>query len=123
MQHESASYEDGKTDGLWDVYARMKGTVFDGTTPAAGADHYHRYPEDIALLADMGMNSFRFSIAWPRMFPNGTGEVNTLAVDHYNKVIDKLMDAGIEPSVTLYEQDLPQVLQDSYGGLLSPLFM
>ncbi|MCO5559790.1 hypothetical protein L7F22_013394 [Adiantum nelumboides] len=123
VKHESASYEDGKTDGLWDAFARIKGTVNDGTTPASGADHYHRYPEDIALLTDLGMDSFRLSIAWPRMFPNGTGEVNALAVVHYNNVINEIINAGVELFVTLYEQDLPQVLQDSYGGLLSPLFV
>eukprot|EP00250_Pteridium_aquilinum_P022025 c25283_g1_i1 orf=25-1575(-) len=123
LKHEAASYEDGKSDGVWDVFARQKGTVIDGTTPADGGDQYHRYPEDIKLLVDLGMDSYRFSITWPRMFPNGTGEVNMKAVEHYNDLINKLMDAGIEPYVFLYEKDLPQVLEDEYGGLLSPLFI
>ncbi|KAH7424085.1 hypothetical protein KP509_12G089100 [Ceratopteris richardii] len=123
VKHEAASHEDGKSDGLWDVFSRNGGAVQDGTTPSLGGDHYHRYPEDIELLVDLGMDTYRFSIAWPRMFPSGTGEENPLVVDHYNNVINKLLDAGIEPHVTLYEQDLPQILEDSYGGLLSPLFI
>ncbi|KAH7424089.1 hypothetical protein KP509_12G089500 [Ceratopteris richardii] len=123
IKHEAASYEDGKSDGLWDAYSRKEGAVFDGTNPSVGGDHYHRYPEDIELLTDMGMDSYRFSVAWPRMFPNGTGEVNQLAIDHYNSVINKLIDAGIEPFITLYEQDLPETLEGLYGGLLSPLFI
>ncbi|KAI5082926.1 hypothetical protein GOP47_0002669 [Adiantum capillus-veneris] len=123
IKHEAACYDDGKSDGVWDVFARQQGTVFDGTTPAAGGDHYNRFPEDIQLLVDLGMDSYRFSIAWPRMFPNGTGEVNLLAVEHYNDLIDKLLDAGIEPFVTLYEQDMPQILEDTYGGLLNARFI
>ena len=111
-QCEGAYLEDGKTLSVSDT-----APVPEGTTDFKDAiDHYHRFREDIALMAEMGFREFRFSIAWPRIIPNGSGEVNQVAVDHYHEVIDECLKYGIEPVVTLYHFDLPQVLQDRYHG-------
>lgn len=123
VKHEAATDVDGKSPSIWDVYAQKNGTVWDGSSPRDGGNQYFQYAEDIERVVDLGMDSFKFSIAWTRMFPNATGEVSPVAVAHYNDVIDRVIAAGIEPHVTLYEQDMPQTLQDSYGGLLSPLFV
>lgn len=123
LKHEAATNVEGKSVSLWDAYALKDGAVYDGTTPEVGGNEFYRFHEDIQLLLDLGMDSFKFSIAWTRMFPNGTGEVNQEAVAHYNDLIDSLIAAGIEPHVALYEQDMPQVLEDTYGGLLDPVFI
>ena len=111
-QCEGAYLDDGRTLSVSDTAPVPAGT----TNFNDGIDHYHRYKEDIALMAEMGFNEFRFSIAWPRMIPQGAGEVNPVAVAHYHDVIDTCLSYGIEPVVTLYHFDLPQVLQDKYGG-------
>lgn len=111
-QCEGAYLEDGKTLSVSDTAPVPEGT----TDFKDGIDHYHRFREDIALMAEMGFKEFRFSIAWPRIIPNGSGEVNQVAVDHYHEVIDECLKYGIEPVVTLYHFDLPQVLQDRYHG-------
>ena len=111
-QCEGAYLEDGKTLSVSDTAPVPEGT----TDFKDGIDHYHRFHEDIALMAEMGFREFRFSIAWPRIIPNGSGEVNQVAVDHYHEVIDECLKYGIEPVVTLYHFDLPQVLQDRYHG-------
>lgn len=111
-QCEGAYLEDGKTLSVSDTAPVPEGT----TDFKDGIDHYHRFREDIALMAEMGFREFRFSIAWPRIIPNGSGEVNQVAVDHYHEVIDECLKYGIEPVVTLYHFDLPQVLQDRYHG-------
>src|SRR6185312_5989464 len=79
-------------------------------------DHYHRYREDVALMKELGVKAYRFSIAWPRIFPAGTGSANGKGVDFYSRLVDELLAAGIEPFPTLYHWDLPQALQDKYGG-------
>src|SRR5262249_10957900 len=79
-------------------------------------DHYHRYVEDVALLKSIGANAYRFSIAWPRIFPEGAGRPNPKGLDFYSRLVDELLEAGIEPFATLYHWDLPQALQDRYGG-------
>lgn len=111
-QCEGAYLEDGKSLSVSDTAPLPEGT----TDFHDGIDHYHRYKEDIALMAEMGFKEFRFSIAWPRIIPSGDGEVNPLGVKHYHDVIDTCLSYGIEPVVTLYHFDLPQVLQDKYGG-------
>ena len=111
-QCEGAWDEDGKSPSVSDTAAIPEGT----TDFKVAIDHYHRYKEDIALMAEMGFNEFRFSIAWPRIIPSGDGEVNEVAVKHYHDVIDECHKYGIEPVVTLYHFDLPQCLQDRYGG-------
>ena len=114
-QCEGAYLEDGRTLCVSDTKA-----VPDGTTNFNdGVDHYHRFREDIALMAEMGFKEFRFSIGWPRILPQGRGEVNALGVKHYHDVIDECHKYGIEPVVTLYHFDLPQCLQDEYGGWAS----
>lgn len=111
-QCEGAYLEDGKTLSVSDTAPVPEGT----TDFKVGIDHYHRFREDIALMAEMGFKEFRFSIAWPRIIPDGSGEVNQVAVDHYHEVIDECLKYGMEPVVTLYHFDLPQVLQDRYHG-------
>ena len=111
-QCEGAYDEEGKTLSVSDTAPVPAGT----TDFKVAIDHYHRFKEDIALMAEMGFKEFRFSIAWPRITPNGSGEVNQVAVDHYHEVIDECLKYGIEPVVTLYHFDLPQVLQDRYHG-------
>ncbi len=114
-QCEGAYLEDGRTLCVSDTAPVPKGT----TNFNDGVDHYHRFREDIALMKEMGFKEFRFSISWPRILPQGVGEVNPLGVNHYHEVIDECLKAGIEPVVTLYHFDLPQVLQDKYGGWAS----
>ena len=88
------------------------GKIRDGTTGDVANDHYHRYKEDVALMKALGATAYRFSIAWPRIFPDGTGEPNPKGLDFYNRLVDELLAAGIEPFATLYHWDLPQALQD-----------
>ena len=114
-QCEGAYLEEGRTLSVSDTAPVPEGT----TNFNDGVDHYHRFKEDIALMAEMGFKEFRFSIAWPRIIPQGAGEVNEVAVKHYHDVIDECLKYGIEPVVTLYHFDLPQVLQDKYGGWAS----
>ncbi|OMO71967.1 Glycoside hydrolase, family 1 [Corchorus olitorius] len=96
----------------------MESKILDGSNADVAVDQYHRYVDDIQLMKDMGMDAYRLSIAWSRIFPNGTGEINQAGVDHYNNLINALLAKGIEPYVTLYHWDLPQALQDRYNGWL-----
>ena len=114
-QCEGAYLEDGRALGVCDTKPCPEGT----TNFNDGVDHYHHFREDIALMAEMGFREFRFSIGWPRILPNGTGEPNPLGVQHYHDVIDECYKHGIEPVVTLYHFDLPQALQDKYDGWAS----
>ncbi|KAF1862301.1 hypothetical protein Lal_00026827 [Lupinus albus] len=117
--YEGAAEEDGKGPSVWDTFSHIPGKITDLSTSDIGVDQYHRYEEDIQLMKDLGTNSYRLSISWPRIFPNGSGEINQAGVDHYNKFINALVAAGIEPFVTIYHWDLPQVLEDKYNGWLS----
>ncbi|KAM0905219.1 hypothetical protein ACQ4PT_017505 [Festuca glaucescens] len=117
-QYEGAVKEDGRGPTIWDKFAHTFGKILDFSNADIAVDHYHRFEEDIQLMADMGLDAYRFSIAWSRILPNGTGEVNQAGIDHYNKVINALLAKGIEPYVTLYHWDLPQALEDKYMGLL-----
>ncbi|CAM8876621.1 unnamed protein product [Rhodiola kirilowii] len=117
-QYEGAVKEDGRGMTIWDTFARKFGKVSDFSNGDIAVDQYHRYPEDIQLMKDMGMDAYRFSIAWSRIFPNGTGPINQAGVDHYNNLINALLAKGIEPYVTLYHWDLPQALEHRYLGWL-----
>ena len=114
-QVEGAWNEDGKGLSNWDVFSKIPGKTFEGTNGDVAIDHYHRYKEDIKLMAEMGLESYRFSISWPRIIPNGVGEVNQKGLEFYNNVIDECLKYGIVPFVTLYHWDLPQVLEEKGG--------
>ncbi|KAF8717949.1 hypothetical protein HU200_025409 [Digitaria exilis] len=114
-QYEGAVKEDGRGKTIWDTFAHTFGKVTDFSNADIAVDHYHRFEEDIQLMADMGMDAYRFSIAWSRILPNGIGQVNQAGIDHYNKLINALLAKGIEPYVTLYHWDLPQVLEDRFA--------
>src|SRR3712207_2534766 len=115
-QIEGAWDQDGKGVSIWDTFAHTPGKIKDDENGDVANDHYHRYKQDVALMSDIGANAYRFSIAWPRIFPEGTGQPNPRGVDFYSRLVDELLAAGIEPFVTLYHWDLPQTLQDRYGG-------
>jgi beta-glucosidase len=115
-QIEGAWNEDGKGPSIWDTFAHTPGKIKNGDTGDVAIDHYHRYKDDVKVMKDMGVNAYRFSISWPRIFPNGTGQPNPKGLDFYSHLVDELKAAGIEPFATLYHWDLPQALQDKYGG-------
>jgi beta-glucosidase len=114
-QIEGAVKEDGRGLSIWDTYAHTPGKIADGGNADVANDHYHRYRDDVKLMRDIGVKTYRFSIAWPRIFPTGAGQPNTKGLDFYNRLIDALVEAGIEPFPTLYHWDLPQALQDKGG--------
>ena len=114
-QIEGAAYEDGRGLSIWDTFCKTPGKVANGDTGDVANDHYHRYLEDIALMKELGLKSYRFSFAWPRMFPNGDGVREERGFAFYDRLIDALLEAGIEPLATLYHWDLPQTLQDKGG--------
>ncbi|UCM88576.1 GH1 family beta-glucosidase [Streptomyces marincola] len=114
-QIEGAVHEDGRLPSVWDTFAHTPGKVFRNQTGDVAADHYHRWPEDVSLLADLGVTHYRFSLAWPRIQPEGYGPVNGAGVDFYSRLVDSLLDHGITPWVTLYHWDLPQPLEDAGG--------
>lgn len=115
-QIEGAVNEDGRGPSIWDTYSHTPGNIENDDNGDVANDHYHRYKEDVALMKDLGAQAYRFSIAWPRIFPEGTGTPNPKGIDFYNRLVDELLAAGIEPFATLYHWDLPQALQDTYGG-------
>lgn len=114
-QIEGAVREDGRGESIWDRFAHTQGHIADGATGDVACDHYHRYRDDVALMRELNLNAYRFSIAWPRILPEGTGAVNQAGLDFYSRLLDTLLEAGITPLVTLYHWDLPQVLQDRGG--------
>ena len=114
-QVEGGHDADGKGPSIWDIYSHLPGTTFEGTTGDIAVDHYHRFREDVALMAEMGLQSYRFSISWPRLLPAGRGKVNEAGVQFYSDLIDELLAHNIEPMITLYHWDLPQALQDEGG--------
>ena len=115
-QVEGAFDADGKGPSIWDTFSKIPGNTFAGSNGDVAADHYHRYAEDVALMAEIGLKAYRFSVAWSRVFPAGRGEVNEAGLAFYDRLIDALRAAGIEPVLTLYHWDLPQALADAYGG-------
>jgi len=114
-QVEGAVKEDGRGVSIWDTFSHTPGKVANGDTGDVADDSYHRYKEDVALMKSLGLKGCRFSVAWSRIFPNGTGQVNEKGLDHYKAFVDELLGAGIEPYCTLYHWDLPQALQDKGG--------
>ena len=114
-QIEGAVHEDGRSESIWDRFSHTPGNAANGDTGDVACDHYHRSREDIAIMRELGIKAYRFSIAWPRVIPGGSGSVNEKGLDFYDGLIDALLEAGIEPWVTLYHWDLPQTLQDAGG--------
>jgi beta-glucosidase len=114
-QIEGAAEEDGRGPSIWDTFSRTPGRIRHGHTGDIACDHYHRYREDIALMERLGINTYRFSLAWPRVFPEGSGRQNPQGFDFYKRLVDALLEKGIAPAVTLYHWDLPQRLQDRGG--------
>ena len=114
-QIEGAFAEDGKGESIWDRFSHVPGHVAGGDTGDVACDHYHRYHEDVAILAGLGLNAYRFSVSWPRVIPSGTGRVNAAGLDFYERLVDELLAHGIAPHVTLYHWDLPQPLEDAGG--------
>jgi beta-glucosidase len=113
-QIEGAAHEDGKEDSIWDAYARVPGAVANGHTPAVAVDHYHRVPEDVALMKRLNLQSYRFSTSWARVRP-GDRFTNDKGLDYYSRLVDELLGADILPWLTLYHWDLPQALEDRGG--------
>lgn len=114
-QIEGGWNEDGRGLSTWDTFSKKPGKVYHGDTGDIAADHYHRWMEDIALMKDIGLPAYRFSFAWPRIFPNGKGEWNPKGLDFYDRLVDELLKNGIRPFPTLYHWDLPQTLEDQGG--------
>jgi len=106
---------DRAADTIWDAFARRPGAIKDGSNGDIACDHYHRFREDIALMARLGLKAYRFSISWPRVLPNGTGQADQRGLDFYSRLVDALLEAGIEPWACLYHWDLPEVLQERGG--------
>ncbi|POA97786.1 aryl-phospho-beta-D-glucosidase [Chromobacterium sinusclupearum] len=115
-QVEGAFDIDGKGLSVWDVFVREPGRTFQGSNGDVAVDHYHRMEEDVALMAEMGLTAYRFSVSWPRVLPQGRGAANEAGLAFYDRLIDALLAQGIEPVLTLYHWDMPQALQDEYGG-------
>ncbi|MEU0271633.1 GH1 family beta-glucosidase [Streptomyces sp. NPDC006307] len=114
-QIEGAADLDGRTPSIWDTYARTPGKVRNGDTGDIATDHYHRWREDVALMADLGVGAYRFSLSWPRVQPTGRGPAAQKGLDFYRRLTDELLEKGIQPVVTLYHWDLPQELEDAGG--------
>lgn len=113
-QIEGAAFEDGRTASIWDEFSRVPGAVIGGDNGDVACDHYHRYPQDVALMRELGLQTYRFSTSWSRVRPDG-GAVNAQGVDFYKRLVDELLGAGILPWLTLYHWDMPQALQESGG--------
>src|SRR5436190_12641163 len=119
-QVEGAAAEDGRLPSIWDTFSHTPGKVAGNATGDVADDHYHRYKDDVQLMKALGVKAYRFSIAWPRVFPQGSGAPNPKGIDFYSRVVDELLANGIQPFATLYHWDLPQALQDNGGGWESP---
>lgn len=117
-QIEGAIHEDGRGESIWDRFSATPGKVYHGHTGAVACDHYHRYRDDVRLMSDLGLRAYRFSIAWPRIVPEGRGTVNSKGLDFYDRLVDELLLHNIQPFATLYHWDLPQRLEDEGGWLV-----
>src|SRR5687767_10587313 len=115
-QIEGAVDEDGRGPSIWDTFSHTPGKVANGDTGDVACDHYHRWADDVDLIASYGLNAYRFSVAWPRIQPSGRGPANPKGTDFYRRLVDRLVETGIRPAVTLYHWDLPQALQEDGGG-------
>lgn len=113
-QIEGSAFDDGRTASIWDAFARVPGAVLDADNGDVACDHYHRYPQDVALMKGLGLQAYRFSTSWSRVRPDG-GSVNPKGVDFYKRLVDELLDAGIVPWLTLYHWDMPQALEEQGG--------
>ncbi|MER6779668.1 MULTISPECIES: GH1 family beta-glucosidase [unclassified Streptomyces] len=114
-QIEGAAREGGRTPSIWDTFSHTPGKVFEGHTGDVAVDHYHRYPEDVRLMSELGLGAYRFSVSWSRVQPTGRGPAVQKGLDFYRRLVDELLAAGIEPALTLYHWDLPQELEDAGG--------
>src|SRR5262245_60060738 len=114
-QIEGATGADGRGESVWDAFTRIPGKIADGTNGDTACEHYHRYRDDVALMKRLGMKAYRFSIAWQRILPAGRGPVEPRGLDFYSRLVDALLEAGIEPYATLFHWDLPQPLQNEGG--------
>jgi beta-glucosidase len=117
-QIEGAVDEGGRGRSVWDTFCDVPGRIVDGSSGAVACDHYHRYPEDVTLMKELGLDGYRFSISWPRVQPEGSGRANAEGLAFYDRLVDELLEAGIAPMATLFHWDLPQALEDA-GGWLS----
>ncbi|MFZ1062292.1 MAG: GH1 family beta-glucosidase [Acidimicrobiales bacterium] len=117
-QIEGAAREDGKGPSIWDTFSHTPGATLHGDTGDVACDHYHRVEADVKLMAELGLKTYRFSVSWPRVLPEGSGAVNQAGLDFYRRLTDELLAHGIKPAATLYHWDLPQALEDR-GGWLS----
>ena len=115
-QIEGAAFTDGKGPSVWDTFARQPGRVKNGDNLDVACDHYHLFKKDFALMAKLGAKHYRLSLAWPRIFPTGRGAVNKKGIDFYHRLIDSILENGITPWVTMFHWDLPQALEDDFGG-------
>ncbi len=118
-QIEGAAAEDGRGPSIWDTFARQPGAIADGSTGDVACDHYHRFQDDVRLMADLGARAYRFSVSWSRVVPSGTGATNQPGLEFYDRLVDALLGAGVTPLVNLFHWDLPQALQDR-GGFANP---
>ena len=116
-QVEGAVDVDGRTPSIWDTFSHTPGRTLNGDTGDDGCDHYRRWRDDVELMAELGLRAYRFSISWPRVQPHGAGPANPAGLDFYDRLVDGLLERGIEPWVTLYHWDLPQALEDRGGWL------
>ncbi|MEV4483434.1 GH1 family beta-glucosidase [Micromonospora coxensis] len=116
-QIEGGADADGRGPSIWDTFAHTPGRIADGSTGDVACDHYHRHAEDVALMAGLGVSAYRFSLSWPRVQPGGAGPANPAGLDFYDRLVDDLLAAGIDPVATLFHWDLPQPLEDAGGWL------
>jgi beta-glucosidase len=116
-QIEGAAHEDGRADSIWDAFANMNGATYRGETAEIAVDHYHRMPEDVALMSELNLSAYRFSVSWSRILPQGTGTVNERGLDFYDRLVDALLERAISPVLTLYHWDLPLALHERGGWL------
>jgi len=114
-QVEGAAFDGGRTASIWDTFSRVPGKVVNGDTGDIAADHYHRFRDDVALMAGLGLGAYRFSLSWSRVQPGGQGAPNSAGLDFYSRLVDELLAKGVKPVVTLYHWDLPQELEDAGG--------
>src|SRR5258708_87585 len=112
-QIEGATSADGRGPSIWDTFSHQPGAIARGDTGDIACDAYHRYPQDVALMASLGLRAYRFSVSWPRVQPGGSGAVNQKGLDYYRALVDELISNDIVPAITLYHWDLPQQLQDA----------
>lgn len=121
FQLEGDDGTQGRGKSIWDSYCEREGTIYQNQNARVSTNHYYKYKEDVKLMAELGVDSYRFSISWSRIFPNGTGEINSKGVEFYNDLINELLKYNIKPFITFYHWDLPQALSDR-GGLQNPEF-